>query len=123
MESRKMRERFTEPVNGNLALSEYDAAKLPIKTPKCRTWIDREELLRKDRRYRYVRRTQDVILSLATLIVLLVPMLVVAFIIWIDSPGAGPFFVQKRVGRNGKAFDFINFAVWYRMRTKCWTPC
>ena len=83
MKSWKKRERATESVNGNLALSVYDDAKLYTKTTKSKTWIDRDELLRKDRRYWYVRRTQDVILSLAALIVLFVPMLLVAFIIWI----------------------------------------
>lgn len=72
-------------------------------------WIDREKILREDRKYWYVRRAQDVILSLLALIVLCVPMLIVALVIWIDSPGASPIFTQKRVGRNGKVFNFKKF--------------
>lgn len=74
-----------------------------------KTWIDRDKLLMEDRTYWYVRRAQDIILSLLALIVLCVPMLIVALVIWIDSPGASPFFTQKRVGRDGKIFDFIKF--------------
>ena len=36
-------------------------------------------------------------------------MLVVALLIVIDSPGAGPIFVQTRVGRDGKHFRFYKF--------------
>lgn len=74
-----------------------------------KTWIDRDKLLMEDRTYWYVRRAQDIILSLLALIVLCIPMLIVALVIWIDSPGASPFFTQKRVGRDGKIFDFIKF--------------
>ena len=56
-----------------------------------------------------MRRAQDIILSLLALIVLCVPMLIVALVIWIDSPGASPIFTQKRVGRNGKVFNFRKF--------------
>lgn len=55
------------------------------------------------------RRAQDIFFSLLALIVLAIPMLVVALIIWIDSPGASPVFSQKRVGRNGKIFKFYKF--------------
>lgn len=72
-------------------------------------WIDREKVLRQNRGYWFVRRTQDVVLSLIALIVLCIPMLIVALVIWIDSPGACPIFKQKRVGRNGKEFDFYKF--------------
>jgi len=36
-------------------------------------------------------------------------MLILALIIVIDSPGAGPFYAQTRVGRNGKEFRFYKF--------------
>lgn len=74
-----------------------------------KTWIDRKRLLRQDRSYWYVRRAQDIVLSLLALVVLCIPMLIVALVIWIDSPGAGPIFTQKRVGRNGRTFNFIKF--------------
>ena len=58
--------------------------------------------------YLRVRRAQDVVLSLLALIILTIPMLLVALVIVIDSPGASPIFVQERVGRNGKPFRFFN---------------
>lgn len=58
--------------------------------------------------YWRVRRAQDVVLSLLALIILTIPMLLVALVIVIDSPGASPIFVQERVGRNGKPFRFFN---------------
>ena len=36
-------------------------------------------------------------------------MLIVAIVIVIDSPGAGPIFAQTRVGRDGKEFKFYKF--------------
>ena len=35
--------------------------------------------------------------------------LLLALIIVIDSPGAGPIFVQERIGKNGKSFRFFKF--------------
>lgn len=72
-------------------------------------WIDRAEKLKRDRSYWRMRRAQDVVLSLLALIVLCIPMLIMAFVIWMDSPGASPFYTQDRVGRNGKTFSFIKF--------------
>jgi len=61
-------------------------------------------LLKRDRAYWRLRRIQDIVFSLLALIALCVPMLIVACIIWIDSPGSSPLFTQKRVGRDGKIF-------------------
>ena len=35
-------------------------------------------------------------------------MLVIAGVIWLDSPGASPIFAQERIGRDGKPFMFLN---------------
>lgn len=100
---------ITHPVSGDLALNNQPSTKVFVQDADGKTWIDRKKLLRQNRSYWYVRRAQDILLSLLALIVLAIPMLIVALIIWIDSPGASPFFTQKRVGRNGKVFDFIKF--------------
>jgi lipopolysaccharide/colanic/teichoic acid biosynthesis glycosyltransferase len=71
--------------------------------------LDRKAILRRDRGYWFLRRTQDILLSLMALLVLWPVMLVIAIIIVIDSPGAGPIFSQTRVGRNGKEFKFYKF--------------
>ena len=72
-------------------------------------WFDRDEILRRKKYYWIGRRAQDIFLSLVALIVLAIPMLIVALVVWIDSPGASPIFVQDRVGRNGKIFKFYKF--------------
>ena len=75
--------------------------------------LDREEVLRSRKNYWFVRRTQDIILSLAGLLLLWPLMLVVAVVIVIDSPGAGPIFTQVRIGRDGKPFNFYKFRSMY----------
>lgn len=72
-------------------------------------WFDRDEILRTKKFYWMGRRAQDIFFSLLALIVLAVPMLIVALVIWIDSPGASPVFSQDRVGRDGKVFKFYKF--------------
>lgn len=71
--------------------------------------FDREEVLYSKRRYWFVRRAQDIILSLLAILVLWPLLLLVAVIIVIDSPGAGPIYSQIRVGRDGKEFRFFKF--------------
>ena len=78
------------------------------RTQPQREMLDREAVVHARGDYWRVRRAQDIVLSLIALIVLAVPMLLIALAIVIDSPGAGPIFVQERVGRDGKPFRFYN---------------
>ena len=71
--------------------------------------LNRKQVLMNDRIYWRGRRTQDVLLSLLALIVFAPLMLLVALLIVIDCPGAGPIFSQTRVGRDGKPFKFYKF--------------
>ena len=71
--------------------------------------LDRERILQDGKKYWFVRRTQDVVLSVLALAALWPLMLLTAIIIVLDSPGAGPIFVQERVGRDGKLFKFYKF--------------
>ena len=81
---------------------------ITMETPN-KVVLDREQVLRSRRKYWVIRRTQDVLLSAAALLVLLPVMLIVALAVWIDSPGASPIFAQDRVGRDGKVFRFYKF--------------
>ena len=74
-----------------------------------RLTVSREEALRSKQGYWIGRRAQDIVLSALALVALSPLMLVVALLIVIDSPGAGPIFVQTRVGRDGKHFRFYKF--------------
>lgn len=82
-----------------------------IKTPAAegRTILDRETVLKNGRKYWFLRRTQDIVLSAAALLLLWPFMLVIALVIVLDSPGASPIFSQTRVGRDGKEFTFYKF--------------
>lgn len=73
-----------------------------------RVILNREEILHNNRRYWFLRRTQDILLSALALLVLWPIMLITAIVICIDSPG-GPIFAQDRVGRDGKVFKFYKF--------------
>ena len=70
--------------------------------------LNREQVLQR-RFYWLGRRIQDIVFSVIALIVLAPWMLLLAFLIMIDSPGAGPVFSQTRVGRDGKLFRFYKF--------------
>lgn len=59
--------------------------------------------------YSFFKRVFDIFVSFITLTVLLVPMLILALIIVIDSPGASPIYSQERVGKDGKKFKFYKF--------------
>lgn len=71
--------------------------------------LDRKKLLKDKRVYWFFRRTQDIFFSLLALIVLFPFLAFLALIIFIDDPHGSPFFVQERIGRNGKPFQFIKF--------------
>lgn len=66
--------------------------------------------------YYKVKRVLDVLISLAGLAVLLLPMGIIALVIYLDDPGTAVF-SQYRVGLHGKRFKM------YKFRTmKCQTP-
>lgn len=58
--------------------------------------------------YRFIKRGFDLVAALLAGIVLLIPMLVIALIIRMDSPG-GALFRQERLGKNGKPFMMVKF--------------
>lgn len=59
--------------------------------------------------YLFFKRLFDIVFSFIALSVLLVPMAVIALVIYIDSPGASPIYVQERLGKNGRKFKFFKF--------------
>ena len=87
-------------VCGNEAVERSDRSSVQINS---------KDIYRDYRWYWVGRRTQDIILSLIALLILWPIMLLIALIIWIDSPGASPIFTQTRVGRKGVLFAFKKF--------------
>ena len=59
--------------------------------------------------YDFFKRLFDIICSFLCLIILLVPLIILGLIIVIDSPGDFPIYVQKRVGKGGREFNFYKF--------------
>ncbi len=56
--------------------------------------------------YTFVKRCFDIVVSFVAGVILLVPTLILAGIIFIDDPHGSPFFAQERVGKDGKFFRF-----------------
>ncbi|MGN0577044.1 MAG: sugar transferase [Ruminiclostridium sp.] len=63
--------------------------------------------------YDFVKRAFDIVCSLLAVTVLLPVFAVICVIIMIDDFG-NPFFVQDRVGKNGKVFRMIKFRTMYK---------
>ncbi len=59
--------------------------------------------------YTVAKRCFDIFCALLGLIILALPLLIMAVVIVIDSPGASPIYTQERVGKNGKKFKFYKF--------------
>ena len=69
---------------------------LTVKEPRLAGW------------HRVAKRSMDLLVAAATLVILSGPLLIVALLIRLDSVGP-TFFIQERVGRDGKAFPIIKF--------------
>ena len=82
---------------------------VPTEEAPRKVILDREEVLRSRKGYWVFRRGQDILLSTLALAVLWPVMAIVALVVWLDSPQAGPIFAQERVGRDGKVFRFYKF--------------
>ena len=91
---------------GYMMIKEQKQERLPVHYAIV---LDKEQIAREKRIYCVIKRTQDIVLSLLALTILFVPMIILAVIICIDSPGASPLFCQRRVGLNGKEFTMLKF--------------
>ena len=76
---------------------------VPEKEPEPKIYINKKPV------YAFFKRAFDIVSSLMGLIILSVPLLIVALIVVIDSPGASPIYVQERIGKNGRKFKFYKF--------------
>lgn len=56
----------------------------------------------------FVKRLMDIVLSLLGMVVLLIPMLIIAILIKLDSKGP-VIYCQERLGKNGKPFIIYKF--------------
>lgn len=59
--------------------------------------------------YRFIKRTFDILFSIAVLVLLSWLFLIVAVAIKLDDPTGPVFFSQERVGKDGKTFKMLKF--------------
>lgn len=85
----------------SLAKASGDGARLSVAVPG--EPIERHGLV-----YRALKRAFDILFALSFLIVAFPFLVLLAIALQIDSPGK-LFFIQKRVGRNGRMFGCIKF--------------
>ena len=90
---------------------------IPEKEPEPKVYIKKKPV------YTFFKRTFDIISSFLGLIILSLPLLIVALIIIIDSPGASPIYVQERIGKNGRKFKFYKFRSMIPNAEKCLISC
>lgn len=55
------------------------------------------------------KRCQDIVLSAGALLLLWPLFLLIGLLIFLDSPGASPIFVQNRIGKYGRTFRLYKF--------------
>lgn len=55
------------------------------------------------------KRTFDIAVTLFLLIFLIIPILIIALIVFIDDPHGSPFYKQVRIGRHGSEFYMYKF--------------
>ena len=73
------------------------------------------ELLRKSfKSYWRKKRTFDVIVTSILLLILIIPMALVALLVFIDDPHGNPIYKQTRIGRHGKEFKMYKFRTMYK---------
>ena len=82
------------PYEGDLSLKQI----IEIEKPKVHA----------GKAYLVIKRLFDIFFALLCLVILLLPMLVIAVAVMIDSPGS-PIFRQERLGKNGKPFLILKF--------------
>lgn len=83
-----------------------DTAVLDRDTESQKYWEDETEIPHKSIGYLVIKRCFDFVASLCVSIVLLLPLAILALIVVVTDPG-NPFYVQERVGKNGKTLHMV----------------
>ncbi len=105
-----IKEPFTGQTEEVMGMNATDSRAYTVNRSEL---LDREKIKKKNWNYYAWRRIRDVIFALLGLALLSPMLLILMAVIVIDSPGAGPFFKQKRVGKNGREFTFYKFRSMY----------
>ena len=73
-----------------------------------------ELLKRSFKNYWRKKRTFDIIVTSILLLILIIPMSLVALLIFIDDPHGNPIYKQTRIGRHGKEFSMYKFRTMFK---------
>ena len=110
----------SEEMNGTILLDRPEAEETPpniimtqtaVKTqdePQSEFYAGAAPEVKSHPVYAFIKRFTDFILSLAASVVLVIPMAIVALLIYLKDPG-NPFYIQTRVGKNGKPLRILKF--------------
>lgn len=63
--------------------------------------------------YLFAKRTADIIISFLGLAVFSVPMMIIALLVRLESPGCA-IYIHNRIGKNGKALPLLKFRTMYK---------
>lgn len=94
-------------MNQPKAAPKFESNTSPHGAP-THTFTVHPEVPRGGRLYRCFKRAFDVLFSLSALLVFFVPMLVISLAVILDSRGP-VFFLQDRLGKNGRPFSVYKF--------------
>ena len=97
-----------KPTEAIAAEITSDSVVVPTQIEKA-THFDSYVLTASQRYYLVFKRAADFIISLISLIILAIPFLIIAVIQKIVSPKEPVFFVQNRVGKDGKIIKVTKF--------------
>ena len=93
------------------ALKEKVQADNVSVLPDVNTVNSRKAGLKK-KAYLIAKRAVDIIGSVLGLVIMAIPMLIIALLIRLDSPG-NPFYIHKRIGKNGKPLPLYKYRSMY----------
>jgi len=101
---------------------EFDKDKVHSSNGEKKIYTIKYEIPNGTKGYLFIKRVFDILASLAALTVLIIPMIIVAVMIRVDSPGKA-LYRQKRLGKDGKAFYIVKFRTMYEDAEEngpCW---
>ncbi len=84
-----------------------------IETIDISTEVENNIELKEKRVYEFIKRAFDIFASFVALLILSPLMIIITMLVFISDPG-NPFFVQDRVGKNGKIFRIYKFRSMYK---------
>ena len=69
-----------------------------------------EFIAMKNKKWYWIKkRVLSLLFAVIAIIVLAIPMLIIALLVWLDDPKVSPIYCQTRIGRHGKPFTLYKF--------------